>query len=103
MRIPNTLVIVSAGAEVRSDTSRLARNANIVKLIKMLQAQADSAAVMTPRRRGAGEKSNRRKGDRDKNDTQHNILSINGLHSRRHSVILQNGVYDFSAIPRMSF
>ena len=40
-------------AAVRSDTSRLARNANIVKLIKMLQAQADSAAVMTRERRMA--------------------------------------------------
>ena len=40
-------------AAVRSDTSRLARNANIVKLIKMLQAQADSAVVMTRERRMA--------------------------------------------------
>ena len=40
-------------AAVRSDASRLARNANVVKLIKMLQAQADSAAVMTRERRMA--------------------------------------------------
>ena len=36
---------------VRSNASRLARNANVVKLIKKLQAQADSVAVMTRERR----------------------------------------------------
>ena len=35
----------------RSNASRFARNANVVKLIKKLQAQADSVAVMTRERR----------------------------------------------------
>ena len=38
-------------ASVRSDASRLARNANIIKLIAELRGQADSAAVMTWERR----------------------------------------------------
>ena len=38
-------------AAVRSDASRLARNANIIKLIAELRGQADSAAVMTWERR----------------------------------------------------
>lgn len=40
-------------AAVRSDASRLARNANVVKLIAELRGQADSAAVMTWERRMA--------------------------------------------------